>query len=240
MSWQASEAVRDYSQSKGATRTVAFVLATYADKYGNDIFIALDRLMKEARVGRKAAVDGRRWLVDNGEAELVDRPDGKPKMRGRVRVMSMAPLMACARRAKEAAEQEADEGSLTEPIDEGFPTEPHPNEGSPTEPIGVRSGAQGVRSAPSIGSVSEPESEGTRTEPEDETPDARAGARAIIRPFEQQRTEVQLRAERREIETEISTLESQLASGQNPSRTQAAIDRLRAELDELPTEAVAA
>lgn len=120
MSWQVMEAVRDHSESRGATRTVAFVLASYADQWGNDIFISLDRLMKEAKVGRKAAVDGRRWLVDNDEAELVDRPDGQPKKRGRVRVMSMRPLMDHAhRRAEEAAGEEEDEGSLSEPFAKG-------------------------------------------------------------------------------------------------------------------------
>lgn len=192
MSYQASEAVRDHSRSRGAARTVGFVLATYADKYGRNIFVGLDRIMAEAKVNRKSAVDGRRWFLENGEAELVDRPDGKPLMRGRVRVMSMAPLLERA-----AAEAEKVSGSECEqpkaadrsayaqvesawedtPLARGAETEPQQKEGSVGEPLGVRSVSLGVRSVPLSSSPTEPDTEGNKRETEEEPEDARAGAR---------------------------------------------------------------
>jgi hypothetical protein len=234
VSWQAVEAVRDHSESRGAARTVGFVLASHADKYGNNIFIGLDRIMVEAKVGRKSAVDGRRWFLENGEAELTDRPDGQPLMKGRVRMMSMAPLIERAKAAAETAE-----GSESEPLAKGSESEPQPKEGSPSESTGVRSGAQGVRSAPSISSVSAPETEGDGNETEGETEDARAGARATIPPFEPKRTATQRAAEAQELERELATLTSQLSSSSHPEVTQRAIDTMAAELDELRDEVAA-
>jgi hypothetical protein len=198
MSWQAFEALRDHSASKGATRTVGFVLASHADKWGENIFVSLDRVMAEAKVGRKSAVDGRRWFIEHGEAEPVDRPDGVALMRGRVRVLSMRPLLE---RAREA---EAAEGSDSEPLDKGSHSEPQPKDGSQIEPTGVRSAPRRVRSAPSKGSAGEPETEGDGRETEAEPEDARAGARDGRSPSESDASE-KLR-EKAEVLTELEAL----------------------------------
>jgi hypothetical protein len=217
------EAIRDHSESRGAARTVGFVLASYADKYGNGIYVGLDRIMAEAKVNRKSAVDGRRFFLENGEAELVDRPDDKPLMKGRVRVMSMAPLMERARAA------EAKEGAATEPLSTGAPTEPQQKEGAPSELSGVRSERRGVRSVPPSGSPSEPDTEGSRTETELEPEDARAGAHDDPYPDHDvdDRTPsalspasfgpvdpppAQLAAERRKDEKELADVEALLAA----------------------------
>ncbi len=165
---------REHSKARGAARTVGFVLASYADKWGNGIWVSLDRLMREANVNRKSAVDGRHWHLKNGEAELTDRPDGEPLMKGRVRVMSMAPL----RERAEAAKADL-EGSESELLFQGSESEPQQEDGSVGEPSGVRSDRPGVRSAPPSGSVGAPETGRDQLETGDETGDARAGARAL-------------------------------------------------------------
>lgn len=86
MSYQASEAVRDHSQSKGATRTVAFMLATYAGDNGEEVYPSITTICKLAKVSRKTAVAALCWLVEHGEIERV----GKRK-RGNVEY-SMRPL----------------------------------------------------------------------------------------------------------------------------------------------------
>lgn len=231
------EAVRDHSESRGAARTVGFVLASYADKYGNRIYVGLDRIMAEAKVNRKSAVDGRRWFLENGEAELTERPDGKPLMRGRVRVMSMAPLLERARVA------EAAEGSESEPLAKGSESEPQPKEGSPSEPLGVRSESGGVRSAPPSSSPAAPDTEGDGTETEGEPEDARAGARdgsisgSSLLPPDTAPSPNRLAAERRETEAEIEKLRAQLPTSSNPERTRAAINALEAQLEPALAEA---
>jgi hypothetical protein len=88
MSWQAFEAIRDHSESRGAARTVGFVLASYADEHGGNIFPSLDTIGRKAKVARKTAVDARRWFLDSGEAvQEGERRSGTPSM-------SLAPLIA--------------------------------------------------------------------------------------------------------------------------------------------------
>lgn len=158
-------AMREHSRSRGATRTIGFVLASYADKYGHGVYVGLDRLCKEAKVARKTAVDGRRWFIDNGEAEWMERPDGKPLMQGRTQKLSFAPLLDRAR------------GSVDEPLGRGSTSEPLAKRGSSDELGGVHSGAPGVHSATPRGSVSEPELGSKEEETNIELGDARAGAR---------------------------------------------------------------
>lgn len=228
MSWQAMEAIRDHSESRGAARTIGFVLASYADKYGNGIFVSLDRLCEEAKVARKTAVDGRAWFIERGEAELVDRPDGRPLLRGRTRVMSLAPLLRAAQDA------EAAESSESEPLAKGSESEPQSVDGSLAELSRVQSAPLKVQSTPLSSSAVEPDTEGNEKEPEADTEtgarEARASGLSPLSASPAQPPDARLLAERREDEAELAQLESQLPRSGNPAATQRAINDLRSRL----------
>jgi hypothetical protein len=187
--------------------------------------------MAEAKVNRKSAVDGRRFFLDHNEAEFVDRPDGKPLMKGRVRVMSMAPLMERARSA------EANEGAPTEPPSNGTPTEPQQNEGAPTELSRVRSGQPGVRFDPSVSALTEPntEGDGKETEPDTETGarEARASGLSPSSSHLAAPPRAHLEAERRADEAELASLRAQLDTTAHPEQTKRAIESIEARLGHL-------
>jgi hypothetical protein len=92
VSWQAFQAIRDHSESRGAKRTVGFVLASHADKRGDNVRPGLDKICAGAKVTRKTAVDARRWFVEHGEAEIVGYwPSRTPNP---IPILSFAPLIA--------------------------------------------------------------------------------------------------------------------------------------------------
>jgi Helix-turn-helix domain len=153
MSFQATDAVRDHSKSRGATRTVAFVLATYADKFGKGVYPSIATIAKQAKVTRKTAVDARRWLIDSGEVEVEKWRATRTKSPSPE--ISFAPLIA--------------KGSPSEPFDSEGCDEPT-LKGSPSD-------HQGFAEDPSKGSPSEPEpSSKPLPKPEDEAAAAAAAS----------------------------------------------------------------
>ena len=158
MSWQAFEAIRDHSKSRGATRTVGFVLASYANAEGGSVFPSLNTIRRgtgarpqrnrkgklelTGGAGKKTVVDARRWFVDNGEAIITGtRPShtGAP-----VPVLDFSPLLA------KGSMGQPSKGSTDEPSKpEGFDGDP---------PNGSLSELSRVRSDTAEGSASEPES----------------------------------------------------------------------------------
>ena len=87
MSWQATEAVRDYSTSRGAVRTCGLVMATYADKIGENCHPSLSTIERGAGVTRETAAAARRWFIDHGEAIVTGRcRSGTP-------ILSLRPLV---------------------------------------------------------------------------------------------------------------------------------------------------
>jgi hypothetical protein len=71
LSWQAFQAVRDHSESRGATRTVGLVLASYAQPDGGSVHPSIKTIAEKAKVSRSTAIEARRWFLDHGEAEQV-------------------------------------------------------------------------------------------------------------------------------------------------------------------------
>lgn len=235
------EAIRDQSAATGMTRTVGFVLASYANALGGDVFPSIETVRlgtgarpvrnskgrKELRGGAtaKTVVEARRWFVDHGEAIIVGtRPShtGTP-----VPILDFSPLL---RKGSLGQPFESGKGSLGEVFDgEGLAEE---------TPKGSQGEGSRVRPEPSKGSPSEPEPEGNaNTESENETPDARAGARdSGLSPGSNGSvglTPAQLAAELREDEAELATLEKQLPTSKHPEATQRSIDTLRERLAEL-------
>lgn len=139
------EAIRDHSAARGATRTVGFVLASYAAADGGSVYPSIETIRKGTgrRVGpdgkkaggvtRKTVVDARRWFVEHGEAIIVGtRPShtGTP-----VPVLDFSPLLR--------------EGSLSEPEPEGN------DQGEPEDETEYARGARGSSLSPSA-STSQP------------------------------------------------------------------------------------
>jgi hypothetical protein len=156
MSWQAVDAVRDHSETRGAARNVAFVMATYADKHGDGVYPSIATIAKQAKVTRKTAIDARRLLIESGEVEVTRWRETRTKSPSPE--VSFAPLIA---------KGSPSEPLLSEPLDgEGFddPT----LKGSPGEP-------QGFAEDPPKGSPSEPE---PPVEPSSKSPEEAAAAAA--------------------------------------------------------------
>jgi hypothetical protein len=216
------EAIRDHSKATGATRTVGFVLASYADKDGGGVYPGLTAICKGAGVGKKAAIDGRRWYLENGEAILVGT---KPSRTGTpIPELDFSPLL---RKGAEGEPLGGDKGSDSAPFDfQGFAEDTL--KGSDSAPSRVRSGHR-------KGALSEPEPEGNaQEEPENETEDARGGARESgLSPASSgssAATAGQEAAERREDEYELRQLEAQRDSTLRPEHTERCIAEIRERL----------
>jgi hypothetical protein len=223
MSWQAFEAMRDHSKSRGATRAIGFVLASYANKHGGDVYPGLTAICKGAKVGKKTAIDGRRWFVSNGEAFIIGTKQshtGTP-----IPILDFSPLL---QKGSESAPLATDEGSPGDPFElEGFDQRTlKGSEGAPSR----------VRSAPPKGSLSEPEPEGNVKKLKFETEDARAEARGSssgLSPSSSglsERPAAHLAAERRDDERELAALEAQLSTTAHRDVTETAIADLRSRL----------
>jgi hypothetical protein len=194
VSWQAVETFRDRSQSRGATRTVGFVLASYADKFGGSVYPSLATIEAKAHVGRKAAVDARRWLIESGEAEVVgQRRSGTPEL-------SLAPLFR------------------------GLPSEPPGQKGvsSANQGGSIQSAGGSLRTGQSSPSEPEPEVE-TEKESENETkqigPSFPETENSNSSSSEAAGTRRALR-EREELTAELDRLRVQLPSTTAPLREQ--------------------
>jgi hypothetical protein len=180
MSWQAFEAVRDFSDARGATRTVALVLASYGDEAGENVFPGLRTICGKAKVTRKTAVDARRWLIENGKVELRGhRRSGTP-------MLSFAPLI------------EKWRGSLSEPPDEppvrsangrgslppnpGSASAPEPEKKRPTETGSPKpSGRAGAREGSNGEGHQHPAGERGEGQPEASAVDERDGLAGHVR-----------------------------------------------------------
>lgn len=56
MSWQAVDAVLEYSRAKGAARMVAIVLASHADRHGRNTHPSVSTIKREANLGSRSTV----------------------------------------------------------------------------------------------------------------------------------------------------------------------------------------
>lgn len=217
MSWQAVQALRDHSRSSGQTRTVGFVLASYADKDGGGVFPSIDTIRRgtgarkvdgklKGGATRKTVVDARRWFIDNGEAIITGSKmshTGSP-----VPILDFRPLLD---RAK---------GSPSEPLDlEGSESEPLPWEGFGEQTPRVRpEDPSRVRSELNKGSPSEPEPKGnanTETPIEIEDPpgppeggDPIESGLSMSSTGSSERTPAQAAAEREELREQLREVES--------------------------------
>lgn len=91
MSWQAGNAVRDHSESRGATRTVALVLASYADQDGGGVYPSLSTIAAGAKVRRHTAAEARRRLIESGEVAVIGWRSSRTG--SSTPILSFAPLM---------------------------------------------------------------------------------------------------------------------------------------------------
>ena len=71
MSWQAFEAVRDHSEATGATRTVAFILASYANANGGDVFPSIETIRRGTGARPVKNSKGRQELKGGATAKTV-------------------------------------------------------------------------------------------------------------------------------------------------------------------------
>lgn len=253
MSWQAVELVRDHSRAAGQTRTIALVLASYANEedgngnpYGN-VWPSIETIRKgtggrkdengklKGGATRKTVVDARRWLIENNEAEIVGtRPShtGTP-----IPVLDFTPLLL---RSKEPSEDLDPRAPARAPSDSdsvsGLPFTSV--SGSPSEPLGGSErtlegcsertlGVLPANPSKAKGSPSEPlggEGKGLLSEP-------LGGGLSVSSAGGGIQTEAQRAAERREDEEELQKLEAQLERSGFSEATERAIADLRARLD---------
>lgn len=222
MSWQVTEVFRDYSNSRGAIRTVGFVFASYASADGGGVYPGLATIARQAKVSKKTAIRARRWFVANGEAIITGT---KPSHTGTpTPVLDFGPLLLKSK------------GGASSPS-KGDETSPSSSEGGTQGPARGNPGhPPRVNSVPLEGVESTPEPEGNaNTKSENETEDARGGARdsgSGLSPSAtgSHRTPAQLAAEREQDERDLALLEKQLPTSPWQDGTRKQIEELRIRL----------